>query len=65
MDEHGYFAFGGSTILLLFQKNKITFDPDLVENSSKCLETIVKVGNSLGTVPLLGSFEDEVGDQLL
>ncbi len=48
MDEHGYFAFGGSTILVLFQGQKIEFDKDLVENSEKCIETIVKVGNSIG-----------------
>ncbi len=48
MDEHGYFAFGGSTILLLFQKDVIKFDADLVENSEQCLETLVKVGSSLG-----------------
>eukprot|EP01133_Synstelium_polycarpum_P007734 gene7734-9064_t len=47
-DEQGYFAFGGSTILLLFKKNTIEFDQDLVINSSKPIETLVKVGTSLG-----------------
>ena len=48
MDEHGYFAFGGSTIILLFQKDKITFDTDLLENSEQSLETLVRFGNSIG-----------------
>lgn len=48
MQEHGYFAFGGSTILLLFQKNKISFDKDLIDNSQKCLETLIQVGSSIG-----------------
>lgn len=47
MDELGYFKFGGSTILLIFQKQKIMFDDDLTKNSSTCLETLLKVGNSL------------------
>jgi phosphatidylserine decarboxylase len=48
MDEHGYFAFGGSTILLLFQSGQIEFDKDLIDNSEKCLETIIQVGSSIG-----------------
>jgi phosphatidylserine decarboxylase len=51
MEEHGYFKFGGSTIVLLFEKDRILFDTDLVENSKTCLETLVRVGNSLGCVP--------------
>eukprot|EP01121_Diplochlamys_sp_Union-15-3_P018537 TRINITY_DN6764_c0_g1_i1.p1 TRINITY_DN6764_c0_g1~~TRINITY_DN6764_c0_g1_i1.p1 ORF type:complete len:473 (+),score=83.86 TRINITY_DN6764_c0_g1_i1:67-1485(+) len=47
-DEYGYFAFGGSTVLLLFEKGRIEFDEDLLLNSSKQLETLVKVGQSLG-----------------
>lgn len=49
MDEHGYFKFGGSTIVLAFEPNKIQFDKDLLDNSSTSLETLVKMGNSLGT----------------
>lgn len=47
-DEHGYFAFGGSTVLLFFPPGSIQFDDDLLENSSKPLETLVKVGTSIG-----------------
>jgi len=47
-DEMGYFAFGGSTILLFFKKDAIVFDNDLLVNSSKPIETLIKVGESLG-----------------
>jgi len=47
-DEMGYFAFGGSTVLLLFLPNSIVFDEDLVVNSAKPMETLVKMGVSLG-----------------
>ena len=52
LDEIGYFAFGGSTIICLFKKNSIEFDLDLLENSKKSIETLVKVGNSIGRVPI-------------
>jgi phosphatidylserine decarboxylase len=47
-DEHGYFAFGGSTVLVLFPPGAIEFDQDLLINSAKPLETLVKVGVSIG-----------------
>lgn len=43
-DELGYFKFGGSTIVLLFEKGKMVFDEDLVSNSEMALETLVSVG---------------------
>lgn len=52
MDELGYFAFGGSTVVVVFEKGKIQFDRDLVENSRQQLETLVRVGNSVGSMPL-------------
>jgi len=48
-EELGYFAFGGSTVLLLFQKGIIKYDHDLLANSSKPIETLVKIGESIGT----------------
>lgn len=48
MDEIGYFAFGGSSILMLFEPGKVQFDKDLIKNSEQSLETLVKVGNSIG-----------------
>lgn len=46
-DEKGYFAFGGSTLVLLFEKGKIQFDKDLIENTRKGLETTVKMGETI------------------
>lgn len=40
-DELGYFKFGGSTILLLFEPGVMEWDDDLVENSNQALETLV------------------------
>jgi phosphatidylserine decarboxylase len=40
-DELGYFKFGGSTLLVLFEPGKMVFDSDLVDNSKGALETLV------------------------
>lgn len=40
-EELGYFKFGGSTVLLLFEPGKMLYDDDLVENSAGALETLV------------------------
>ncbi|KAG0252634.1 hypothetical protein BG011_006870 [Mortierella polycephala] len=48
MEEHGYFAFGGSTIVLLFEPNSIAFDNDLVQSSKGQIEMLVKVGMQIG-----------------
>ncbi|KAF5025237.1 hypothetical protein F66182_2703 [Fusarium sp. NRRL 66182] len=50
-DELGYFKFGGSTILLLFEPGRMVFDDDLVDNASGALETLVRVGMSVGHTP--------------
>ncbi|KAF9938490.1 hypothetical protein BGZ67_010793 [Mortierella alpina] len=49
MDEHGYFAFGGSTIVVLFEPGTIQFDEDLVRSSKEQIEMLVKVGMRIGT----------------
>lgn len=46
--EHSFFAFGGSTVILVFKRGAIQFDADLVENSKKMLETKVRMGESIG-----------------
>lgn len=48
LDELGYFAFGGSTIVVLFPPGAIILDQDLVANSHEQVETLVQVGNSIG-----------------
>jgi len=40
-EELGYFKFGGSTIVVLFEEGKMKFDDDLVDNSAGALETLV------------------------
>eukprot|EP01137_Pigoraptor_chileana_P025438 Opistho-2@94946 len=51
IDEHGHFAFGGSTVVILFPADKICFDRDLLKNSAEGLETLVRVGMSIGRTP--------------
>ncbi|KAG0129346.1 phosphatidylserine decarboxylase-domain-containing protein [Tuber indicum] len=50
-DELGYFQFGGSTIVLLFESGRMVFDDDLVDNSNTALETLIRVGMSIGHCP--------------
>ncbi|XP_074292959.1 phosphatidylserine decarboxylase proenzyme 2-like [Silene latifolia] len=47
-DEFGYFSFGGSTVICLFEKGVIKIDDDLLDNSARSLETLVRVGMTLG-----------------
>jgi len=48
--EHGYFQFGGSTLIMVFDQHTMAFDEDLLENSRKPIETYVKVGTRIGRV---------------
>lgn len=48
-DEKGYFSFGGSCVVILFQKGKIELDEDLLENTMKGFETRALMGTSLGS----------------
>ncbi|CZS88218.1 related to phosphatidylserine decarboxylase [Rhynchosporium graminicola] len=50
-EELGYFKFGGSTILVLFEEAAMQFDDDLVDNSQGALETLLRVGMSIGHHP--------------
>lgn len=47
-DELGYFAYGGSTVVVLFPPGLVAFDDDLRKNSEVPVETLVKVGMSIG-----------------
>ncbi len=47
-EEKGYFEFNGSTIILIFKKDKIKIDQDIKENSINHIETIVKYGEKIG-----------------
>jgi len=48
-EEKGYFKFGGSTVVLLFEKDKITIDEDLLNNTAIGLETEVKMGEKIAS----------------
>ncbi|MTD41946.1 phosphatidylserine decarboxylase [Erwinia sp. CPCC 100877] len=47
-EKKGWFEFGGSTVILLFQKEQIALNPIFEENTAKQLETLVTFGTSLG-----------------
>ncbi|MBO0421300.1 phosphatidylserine decarboxylase [Enterococcus plantarum] len=47
-EKKGWFEFGGSTVILLFQENQVTIDPDIWSNTENNLETIVKFGQIVG-----------------
>lgn len=47
-DEMGYFAFGGSSILMLVDKDKIKIDSDILKNTKKGLETSIRMGERIG-----------------
>ncbi|MBQ2912006.1 MAG: phosphatidylserine decarboxylase, partial [Clostridia bacterium] len=47
--EKGYFQFGGSTVVVLVKKDKVIIDSDIVENSLADIETIVRMGEKIGT----------------
>ena len=46
--EAGYFQFGGSTVALLFKKGALEVNPDFLSNSRQGIETVVKMGESIG-----------------
>ena len=46
-DEKGYFKFGGSTVILVMDAEKVRFDDDLVKNSSEQLETRILAGEKI------------------
>ncbi|HIP32387.1 MAG TPA: phosphatidylserine decarboxylase [Crocinitomicaceae bacterium] len=46
-DEKGYFSFGGSTLIVLFEEGKMNFSKDLIENTSKGFETLLKMGEQI------------------
>lgn len=47
-DEMGYFTFGGSTIVVLVDKDKLKIDKDLIDNTKNHIETFVKMGETIG-----------------
>lgn len=46
--EKGYFQFGGSTVILILEREKAELDGDILSNSRNGEETIVKMGERIG-----------------
>lgn len=47
-EEKGMFEFGGSTVILIFQKNAVEIEKAILENTKNGYETIVKMGEEIG-----------------
>lgn len=47
-DEKGYFKFGGSTVILFFEPDKIKIDKEIIEQTSLGYETYVLIGEKIG-----------------
>jgi phosphatidylserine decarboxylase len=50
-DEKGLFAFGGSCVITVFQRGRITFDADLLAPSAEHMEVYARMGDRLGVAP--------------
>ena len=48
--QKGYFEFGGSSTILLFEPNKVQLDKDLLELSTQSTELYVHVGDQLASL---------------
>lgn len=46
--EKGRFEFGGSTVILMFEKGQVIVDTDIWNNTEKGYETIVRMGEKIG-----------------
>ncbi|HTJ78931.1 MAG TPA: archaetidylserine decarboxylase [Rariglobus sp.] len=46
--EKGFFTFGGSCVIMVFQKGRIRLADDVVAQSAQHIETYVKMGDILG-----------------
>jgi phosphatidylserine decarboxylase len=47
-EEKGWFEFGGSTVIQLFKKDAVKPDADIIEQSLKGIETLVKINEKVG-----------------
>ena len=46
--EKGYFEFGGSCLVLLFERGRVQFDSDLIANTQRGVETLCRMGERVG-----------------
>lgn len=47
-EEKGFFTFGGSCVITVFQKGRIRFDDDVAAQSAQQVETYARMGDRLG-----------------
>lgn len=47
-EEKGYFKFGGSTVIVFFERDKISIDKDILNQTSLGYETYVLMGEKIG-----------------
>ncbi|ACB75259.1 archaetidylserine decarboxylase [Opitutus terrae] len=47
--EKGFFAFGGSCVITVFQRGRIEFAQDMIAQSAQHVETYARMGDVLGT----------------
>jgi len=47
-EEKGYFSFGGSSVIVLFERGKIEFDTDFLDLTARDIEVKAKYGQVLG-----------------
>lgn len=48
--EKGFFLFGASTVVIFFEPGKIRLDDDLILNTKNGIETLVRLGEKIGSV---------------
>ena len=46
--EKGRFEFGGSTVIVLLQKDQAVIDDDILRNTREDTETVVRLGERIG-----------------
>ena len=47
--EMGYFAFGGSTVVLFFDSKYFKIDEDLLKNTKNNIETFLHMGEQIAS----------------
>ena len=50
MDEKGYFKFGGSTVIMVFETDRIRFDEDILTASAQDMEVLVRCGSHIAEI---------------
>ena len=48
-EEKGYFLFGGSSVIIFGEPGAFKFDHDLIEKTQAGMETLVRLGETIGS----------------